>query len=129
LIAPPDTGPGSPGGGRRLLSDRDREQLVELLAQHSAQGRLNIDELERRVTAVYEAQSREDVAPLIADLPPLATEPKQRRWGRGHGEATDPGIGWVATDERFRDPSTQRIMRVWVDPSSGTRHYVPDQAD
>ena len=36
------------------------------------------------------------------------------------------GAGWLATRERFRDPGTQRIMRVWVDPASGERHYVPD---
>jgi hypothetical protein len=31
---------------------------------------------------------------------------------------------WVATDEVFRDPTSGRVMRVWVDPTDGTRHYA-----
>jgi hypothetical protein len=42
-----------------------------------------------------------------------------------HGESATAQADWSATDERFRDPSTGRLMRVWLD-SSGTRHYVPD---
>jgi hypothetical protein len=112
----------------RRLSDRDRDELAELLAQHSAAGRLSTAELERRVAAVYAAESRDDIAALIGDLPPIPSESRPRRWGRGHAEADDPDITWVATNERFRDPRTQRIMRVWVDPA-GARHYVPDQTE
>jgi hypothetical protein len=42
-----------------------------------------------------------------------------------HGEASTAHPEWSSTDERFRDPSTGRLMRVWLD-SSGARHYVPD---
>jgi hypothetical protein len=42
-----------------------------------------------------------------------------------HGEATEAHPSWSATDERFRDPSTGRLMRVWVD-TQGSRHYVPE---
>ena len=45
---------------------------------------------------------------------------------RRHGEATVAQAGWRSTDESFRDPSTGRVMRVWVDPVDGSRHYVPD---
>ena len=31
---------------------------------------------------------------------------------------------WVATDEVFRDPTSGRVMRVWVDPTDGSRHYA-----
>jgi hypothetical protein len=34
----------------------------------------------------------------------------------------------VPTKERFIDPSTQRVMRVWVDPGDHTRHYVAEPA-
>jgi hypothetical protein len=43
-----------------------------------------------------------------------------------HGESSTTQSGWQRTDEVFRDPSTQRIMRVWVDPADGARHYVED---
>ena len=100
-----------------------------MLAQHTAEGRLTHEELERRVGAAYEAQSRDDAAALLADLPPLPAPAPRYRRGRGHAETNTPHVSWIATDERFRDPITKRIMRVWVDPADGTRHYIPDQAD
>jgi hypothetical protein len=124
LTAPPEKG--SPLGHRRL-SEREREQLIDMLARHNADGHITIDELERRVAAAMEAQTRSEATALLADLPPLAPgPPKRRRSGRGHGESATPHITWVATEERFRDPTTRRIMRVWVDPADGTRHYIPD---
>jgi hypothetical protein len=128
LSAPAESGSGSPLGSRRL-SEHDRDELIDLLARHSAEGRLSNEELERRVGAAYEAQSRDDARALLADLPPLSAEPRRARRGRGHAETNLPHISWLATDERFRDPTTQRIMRVWVDPSDGSRHYIPDQAE
>lgn len=45
---------------------------------------------------------------------------------RRHGESLVAAPGWVPTEESFRDPSTGRIMRVWIDPHDGSRHYVPE---
>jgi hypothetical protein len=45
---------------------------------------------------------------------------------RRHGESQVAQPGWVPTEESFRDPSTGRIMRVWIDPVDGSRHYVPE---
>jgi len=42
---------------------------------------------------------------------------------RRHGESDRPAPGWVPTDEVFRDPVTDRLMRVWSD-AGGARHYV-----
>ena len=53
-------------------------------------------------------------------------EPRQAPWFGGHGDADGPGPGWKPTGERFRDPRTKRVMRVWED-LSGQRHYVPDE--
>jgi hypothetical protein len=44
---------------------------------------------------------------------------------RRHGESDAPQPGWTPTDEVFRDPGTDRMMRVWVD-RGGERHYVED---
>jgi hypothetical protein len=112
-----------------LLSDADRELLYEKLKRHAAEGRLSVEELERRVAAVAMAEDRETAAAVMADLPPLAGEearPGGRpRWGHGHGDADAPAPDWQPTGERFRDPRSNRVMRVWVD-SGGGRHYVPD---
>lgn len=110
------------------ISDADRELLFDRLGRHAAEGRLDLGELERRVAAIVAAQTREEAAAVMADLPPLAAEarPEGRpRWGRGHGDADSPAPDWQATSERFRDPRTNRIMRVWVDTGGG-RHYVAD---
>ncbi len=45
---------------------------------------------------------------------------------RRHGESPVAAGDWRRTDEVFRDPSSGRLMRVWIDPADGTRHYVPD---
>ena len=111
-----------------LLGDLEREQLYETLKRHAAEGRLDVAELERRVALVAEADTREAAAAAVADLPPLAatTNPDRRpRWGRGHGEADQPAQDWRPTSERFRDPRTRRVLRVWVDPA-GERHYVAE---
>ena len=44
---------------------------------------------------------------------------------RRHGEASGPAPGWQRTDEVFNDPSTNRVMRVWLD-ADGDRHYVEE---
>jgi hypothetical protein len=44
---------------------------------------------------------------------------------RRHGESDQPQPGWTPTDEVFKDPGTERTMRVWLD-RAGERHYVPD---
>jgi hypothetical protein len=112
-----------------LLGDEDREELLELLTRHAALGRLELDELERRVARVLEAQTREQAAMVLADLPQLPVPEQQRgrlTGRRGHGEADRPRADWAPTAERFRDPRSSRIMRVWTDPGGG-RHYLPDE--
>ncbi len=111
------------------LSDADRELLMERLTRHAAAGRLELDELERRVEIVAAAQTREQAAPALADLPALPGDPPpaRARWRRGHGDSDRPAPDWRPTPERFRDPRTQRVMRVWED-AAGARHYVPDDA-
>ena len=78
----------------------------------------------------------DEAAAAVADLPqpagpepsPAAPGPAPRPRRRGHAQAARPGAGWVRTSERFRDPTSRVIMRVWVDPSTNpeTRHYLPD---
>jgi Domain of unknown function (DUF1707) len=110
-----------------LLGDADRELLYEKLKRHAAAGRLGIEELERRVAAVAMAETMEDAARVMADLPPLAAEepPPRLRSRRGHGEVPAPAADWQPTNERFRDPGSNSVMRVWVDTAGG-RHYVAE---
>ena len=113
-----------------LLGDADRELLYETLKRHAAEGRLDVAELERRVAIVAQAEDGEAAAEAMTGLPPLpvsvpAPEERRPRWGRGHGEAEKPEPDWQPTTERFRDPRTKAVLRVWVD-AGGARHYVAE---
>ena len=111
------------------LSDAEREALLERLKAHVGAGTLEVAELERRVGLVMAAQTREEAAAVLADLPAADQRPSARRRrrgrGRGHGEADAPALEWQPTPERFRDPRSGQVMRVWLDPAGG-RHYVPE---
>ena len=137
-----------PGVPRPLVTEADRERLVALLGEHYAVGQFGLDELDRRVGTVLSARYLDEAASAVADLPgrPLpatsgsaapgrpvsgrpvsgSTPPRRPRRRRGHAHADQPAAGWIPTDERFRDPSTSTIMRVWVDPTDHSRHYIPE---
>jgi hypothetical protein len=100
---------------------------VAVLREHYAQNRLSLDELRRRVGVVLAAEFAGEAAPAMDGLPPLGGPTATRRpRGRRHAEAAAPEAGWLPTPERFRDPATGQIMRVWIDPADKGRHYVPE---
>jgi hypothetical protein len=124
-------------GPRSLVSEADRERLLSLLREHYARGQLDLDEMSRRVGIVLAADFADQATAAVTDLPLLGgpasgppprdgaarARPGQRR---RHAQQAQPGAGWVPTPERFRDPSTRAIIRVWVDPADLSRHYVPE---
>ena len=124
-----------PAAPRMVLGEAGRERLIGLLREHYAAGRLDLDDLRRRVGVVLGAAYTDEAAAALAGLPssPAAGEPGANRGRRGHrgrhAQTAEPRPGWVSTPERFRDPSSGTIMRVWTDPADGSRHYVPDDAD
>jgi hypothetical protein len=108
-----------------------------MLREHYAAGRLTLEELRHRAGIVYAAAYRDEAQAALDGLPVIAGQeprPAGRRdtpkegWPRrhGHAQARRPEPGWVRTDERFRDPSSGLVMRVWLDPADASRHYVPD---
>ena len=128
---------------RSLLGDADRDRLVAVLREHYAAGRMDTEELRRRVGIVLAAAYADEAAQALADLPPLAmprdpaggtagpaggtaATPGQSRWRKRHAQVAQPQPGWVPPSERFRAPSSGTIMRVWTDPADDSRHYVPD---
>jgi hypothetical protein len=51
-------------------SDRERQDVVDRLHRALGEGRLDLDETDARVAAAYATRTREDLVPLVADLPP-----------------------------------------------------------
>jgi hypothetical protein len=122
----------SADGGDLRLSDAERDALAEALGRHFVEGRLDADALNVRLDTIYGAEHRDDAWAALADLPPLTSAPAprsagRRRLRRRHGESDAAQPGWRPTAERFQDPTTQRIMRVWIDPGDGSRHYVAER--
>ena len=129
-----------PADRRSLLGDADRDRLVAVLREHYAAGRMDTEELSRRVGVVLAAAYADEAAVALADLPPVAmpdgstaspgnaggTNARRPRGRKRHAEVAQPQPGWIPTAERFRDPSSGTIMRVWTDPADGSRHYIPD---
>ena len=128
------------GPRRVLIGDAERDRVIAALREHYAAGRLRMTELERRVDLVLAAEYADEAEQALAELP-VATpgsagsgsvgagsDGSRAGWlrRRGHAQVTRPATGWVRTAERFRDPSSGAIMRVWVDPADDSRHYVPD---
>ena len=79
----PDSGPPSAAGLR--VSDADRDAVVDQLAGHFQQGRLDLTEFQDRMDRAVRARTRGDLASLLADLPqPETASPPPagpgRRW-------------------------------------------------
>jgi uncharacterized protein DUF1707 len=56
---------------RLRISDQERQEFVDQLTRHCAEGRITFDELDERVAKAWEARTQADLAPLAADLPDL----------------------------------------------------------
>jgi Domain of unknown function (DUF1707) len=121
----------APPAPRAPAAEADRERVVALLGEHFAQGRLDSAELDRRVGAALAAEFTDEAAAALDGLPPLVPSgaPARRPRRRAHGQSATPGPGWVPTQERFRDPTSRVVMRVWIDPADQSRHYVPEPGD
>lgn len=72
------SGPGRASGTTgtpQRCSDAEREQTSSILREAVAEGRLSLDELDERLTAVYAARFRHELAAVTADLPTATPTP------------------------------------------------------
>ena len=75
------------GPNRMRTSDKEREQIAEILRAAMTEGRLTLEEGEERLAAAYAAKYRDELGPLTADLPDggrraLADTPQARAASR-----------------------------------------------
>src|SRR3954447_3580989 len=54
---------------RLRISDADRHKVAEVLRQAAGEGRIDLDELDQRLEATYQAQTYGELGPITADLP------------------------------------------------------------
>src|SRR3954449_11067389 len=72
------------------VSDREREAVADTLREHAAEGRLDPEELEERLTTAYAARTRGDLEGLTSDLPARAPAPPPRAPAAPSGAARAP---------------------------------------
>jgi len=65
-------------------SDADREAAEQALRRHHADGRIDTDELQDRISRCYGARSEAELDALLADLP-RDPPTHQRSWSLGRG--------------------------------------------
>lgn len=107
------------------VGDPERDHAVLQLRRHFLDGRLEMEDFADRVGTAYDAQTQADLDRAMTGLPqlPIEVEPS----GNGHRDERElPAFGLHPTAERFRDPTTGRVTRVWVDPVDGGRHDVAE---
>ncbi|MCE0766478.1 DUF1707 domain-containing protein [Pseudonocardia kujensis] len=79
---PPDAVTAATPGTRVRASDAERERVVVRLHQAVGEGRLDLAEAEERTAAAYAARFRDELDPLLVDLPggAVGVEPWSAIW-------------------------------------------------
>ena len=63
-------GPARPGDPSSLrISDEDRHRVTEVLRKAAGEGRIDLEELDERLEATYQAKTYGELVPITADLP------------------------------------------------------------
>ena len=65
------------------VSDLERSAVAQDLGKHFAAGRLDMAEFDERTGRAFGARTRQDLAGLLSDLPPLGSPLQERRRTRG----------------------------------------------
>jgi hypothetical protein len=92
------TAASSPSGdGMLRAGNADREKVVAQLNAAFAEGRLDVSELDERVSAAYAAKTLADLVPLTADLPGGQQKAPARREDRAPARPNAPGpaVRWA----------------------------------
>ncbi|WP_327713052.1 DUF1707 domain-containing protein [Streptomyces sp. NBC_00464] len=103
----------SSGHGTRpelRASDRDRDQVVEILQVAAGDGRLTADELDERLDAALSARTMGELAGLTADLPPEGMPPQAKEVVR-----IDQRFGDVSRTGRWLVPRRMEIRLMFCD--------------
>jgi hypothetical protein len=112
---------------RVRASDAEREQYASVVRESVGDGRLTLGEGDERLAAIYAAKFRDELRPLVADLP--GEESELGRWypgaprgrgphGHGLGHHGHPGLGHP--HGRGRDHG----MAGWGDPRRRFARHV-----
>lgn len=99
---------------RIRVSDREREQVVELLGAATAEGRLTLDEYADRATAAHAAMTRGELARLTEDLP---------------SHPPSDAVARPATPLAPTGPAPERLLAIFGEDSRKGHWLVPERLE
>ncbi len=84
------------------ISDQERQQVADVLRQAAGEGRIDLDELDKRLEAAFAAKTYAEIVPLTADLPRASTGglPVQRSGAFAAGPAHEKSFAMMSTTRR-----------------------------
>ena len=101
---PTEGQPGRGGAPELRASDRDRDQVVEILRVAAGDGRITAEELDERLDAALSARTIGDLSGLTADLPTEGMPPQAKELVR-----IDQRFGNVVRQGRWLVPRRMEI--------------------
>jgi hypothetical protein len=94
------------------ISDQERQQVAEVLRQAAGDGRIDFDELDKRLEATFAAKTYAEIVPITADLPTASI-------GGLPVHRSDALVAGPAHESSFAMMSTTRRRGPW---QVGTQH-------
>lgn len=105
-------------------SDSDREKVAEALQAATADGRLDLDELQDRLDRAYAAKTYRDLEPIVADLPtgptPLPVPRSDAMLARRQASALDRVGGTPTSSSAIAIMGGSKRAGAWVVPEDFT---------
>lgn len=109
--------PAAPARSSLRASDADRERVAEVVRSAAVEGRLDMDELDERLGAVFAARTYADLAATVTDLPDGASPlPLSGATAARSGSALLPRAG----DDALTRRTGAVVPRVVDGPANGT---------
>jgi hypothetical protein len=117
--------------GSLRIGDSDRDRIASVLSQHTAEGRLTIEELDERLGVVYAALTRGEVRGVMVGLPALDPPDAHRHRHLSHerDEAAVVLPEWLRADQTTSGLSAPRGGTPAISPPDADRAVRPVPTD
>nr|WP_308439048.1 DUF1707 domain-containing protein [Streptomyces longispororuber] len=94
-------------------SDADRERVAEVLRQAVAEGRLDMEEFNERVDAVYRSRTYGELEPLTRDLPTATAPAVSLAKGSFDDDPASTEIDWSRRVDPGAEPTSRGAFAFW----------------
>ena len=110
---------------RVRTSDAERERIAQTLRAAVGEGRLTLEEGDERLATLYTTKYRDELAPLITDLPPSADDASRRGPGWRRGGAPQDDVWSPENGNDGRPGARDAYGPPWAGPGWGGHPQGP----